>query len=570
MSRPVAQALAVSVFVFGSMSVYAAEVVDLSKKPVSILNSFISAPTNLRAGVTKTDEVKEVSRATDTNKTTHIRMQQYHSGVPVWGADSVVHVPNTPKNSVRFNALAAVPGVSMNGTMYQKLNDDLAASQNMVSNAAQIDKSKSKALDLVRDQYGASGEVTKHQLMVFVDDKNKAHWAYYISSYLRGDGKGRTAVRPTVVMDAVTFDVYESWNDIKTGSVSGGGYGGNDKTGKLVYDGLPGDLAALSVVRNSNGQCYMKNDIVTIYNANHIESSVARDITYPCAEQDSKHNNVFWNGSMDAENGAFSPDNDALYAGTVVMQLYKQWYKLPMLINRDGSPMMLRMYTHYDSDFENAEWDSDKEEIHLGDGADELYPLTSLGVVAHEVSHGFTSQHSDLVYANQSGSLYESFSDMAAQAAEQFAWGKTTWQIGPEIMKAPNEALRYMDTPSKDCRPGDKPGDGCSIDRADQFDALVKFGRQKYHLYGDRLQSYIVHLASGVFNHAFYYLATSEGWDVKKAFQVMIHANSFYWTKTSNFKNAACGVVKATKDLHYDTAAVLASFDKVGIDATTC
>lgn len=578
MSRPVTKSFMLSACLLGSMSVYAAESVDLGKQPVSFLKQYTSVPTTLRAGTVQKDQMKEFSRATDSNNTTHIRMQQYHDGYPVWGADSIVHVPNAPKtNAVRFNSVAAAPGSSMNGKFYQKLDADLAGSSQLAFNDATAAKAKNKAIDVVRNDYGPGAEVVEQKLFVYVDAQNKARYAYYISTYLKNTGKNRVAVRPTFLLDAVTFDVIESWNDIRSDAVnydketytSGGGYGGNTKTGKYTYDGMQGNLSSLIIERTKDGTCFMRNDTANLYDAKSQESSARNEITFKCPEQDGKHNNVFWNGSMDPVNGAYSPTNDAMYAGTVVQALYKQWYKLPMLTNRDGSPMTLRMFVHYGDQFENAEWDPRSREIHLGDGAEDLFPLTSLGVIAHEVSHGFTTQHSDLNYINQSGSMNESFSDMSAMAAEMFASGTPTWQIGPEIMKA-DIALRYMDQPSKDCQPGNKPGDGCSIDKADQYDQLVNYARTKYHLKGDRLQSYIVHLASGVYNHAFYYLATQPGWDARKAFQVMINANSFYWTKTTTFNDGYCGVLKAAKDLKYDTAGVKAAFDKVSIDTSKC
>jgi pseudolysin len=314
----------------------------------------------------------------------------------------------------------------------------------------------------------------------------------------------------------------------------------------------------------------LKNPDVEIFDGRTGHGKSAHEMTFKCGDPDTKHNNVFWDGSMDTANGGFSPANDALYAGTKVQSLYKEWYKMPMLVNHDGKPMLLKMFAHYGKRWENAEWDDVRSEIHLGDGKDWAYPLTSLGVIAHEVSHGFTSQHSNLNYADQSGSMNESFSDMAAQAAEVFATGHNTWQIGPEIVKQENSALRYMDQPSKDCRKGDNAGDGCSIDSAAEYDHLVRYGNEELRLYGDSLQSYIVHTASGVYNHMFYYLATSEGWDVKKAFEVMIHANSFYWTPSTEFHDGACGVMKSATDLHYDTAAVAEAFKKVGIDTAQC
>lgn len=573
MYRPVSKTLALSVCLFGGMSAYAAEPVDLGKQPVSILTPYVSAPANnLRSRSVKVDEMQETRRATDANNTTHIRMQQYHAGYPVWGAESIAHVPASRKRmTLNLAALPSAAGSSMNGTMYRELDADLAAASPQVFNEVQADKAKSKALELAKSTYGASeSEVQKHQLMVYVDEKNKAHWAFLTSVYLDSAGANNIPAKPTYILDAVTFEVYKSWNDIKTmDRANGGGYGGNTKTDKLVYDGLPNDLAAL-VIKRQGETCSLENDDVKIFDGRKGTRKKPFQMSYKCSQPDTKHNNVYWDGSMDSANGGFSPANDALYAGTVIQQLYKQWYKVPMLINRDGSPMTLKMYTHFGKAWENAEWDDVKREIHLGDGADWAYPLTSLGVVAHEVSHGFTSQHSDLVYADQSGSMNESFSDMAAQAAESFAVGKSTWQIGSEIVKEEDSALRYMDQPSKDCRKGEGAGDGCSIDSAAQYQHLVRYGQEALRLRGDALQSYIVHLASGVYNRAFYLLATSEGWDVKKAFEVMMHANSFYWTGHTDFNSGACGVIKSTKDLHYDTAAVVEAFSKVGIDTKTC
>ena len=580
MSRSVSQALVVAVSLFGSISVNAAQLIDLDQQPVAILKNYISAPatpsnsasSSLRSAVIpKTDEMKEIRRATDNNHTTHVRLQQYHGGYPVWGTDSVVHVPAASKRNMVVNFAALPANTAMSGNMYQGLDADLANNSSpQIFNATQLEKAKSKALEIARSKYGnGAAEVKTQKLMVYVDSENKARWAFLVSVYMDSAGEEQVAANPIYIMDAVTFDVYKSWNDIKTASDQGGGYGGNTKTGKLVYDGLPGNLATLKIQRDFENICHMKNEDVVILHA-HQTSGNFKPVTFNCGQPDRKHNNVFWNEAMDSVNGGFSPQNDALYAGSVVQSLYKEWYKLPMLRKNDGSPMVLEMVTHYRKAWENAAWNDVTKKVYLGDGKDIFYPLTSLGVVAHEVSHGFTTQHSDLVYADQSGGLNESFSDMAAMAAEAFATGQSTWQIGPEIRKAPDTALRYMDQPSKDCRKGKTAGSGCSIDSATEYDHLVNYGRNELDLFGDDLQSYIVHRSSGVFNRAFYLLATSSGWDVRKTFEVMIHANSFYWTPSTDFKKGACGVAKAAKDLHYNVTDVAAAFSKVGLDTAKC
>ena len=135
---------------------------------------------------------------------------------------------------------------------------------------------------------------------------------------------------------------------------------------------------------------------------------------------------------------------------------------------------------------------------------------------------------------------------MAAQAAEFYSVGKNSWQIGPEIFKG-DGALRYMDDPKKD---------GWSIDHMKDIDSLI---------WPDP------HLVAGVFNKAFYLLATSTGWDTHKAFNVMVKANMHYWTSSmSTFAEAACGVLSATQDYHYNSDAVKNAFMQVGIDTKTC
>jgi pseudolysin/vibriolysin len=174
----------------------------------------------------------------------------------------------------------------------------------------------------------------------------------------------------------------------------------------------------------------------------------------------------------------------------------------------------------------------------FGDGATTFHPLVSLDVSAHEVSHGVTEQNSGLVYSGQSGGMNEAFSDMAGEAAENFMHGSNDWMVGAEIFKA-NGALRYMDSPTND---------GSSIDHA-----------------SDMTSNMDVHYSSGVYNHAFYNLATTNGWTVQSAFGVMLRANQLYWTSGSSFNAGACGVESAASDLGLSAADVTAAFADVGV-----
>jgi pseudolysin len=524
-------------------SLYAATAVDLSHQPVSALKAF--APSGF-AAATQSASMQEINRNVDFKKTMHVRLQQTYMGYPVWGGEAIMHIPagtNTPRgvNAV-MNAGLAKNNTSMTGTFFQGLNTDLAsAPANLLSKDA-----TSKALLSVKKSYESTrGEkvvITQDSAtpLVYMTDAGKAVWAYKISFYVAPTPKAVEPAKPVYIVDAITGQVYQQWNDVKTlDNVDGGGFGGNTKMGELDYDGLPANLAKLSVERDSaTNKCYLENTDVVVKNYSYFNQKVA---SFDCLEPNMFHNNVFWDADMDAVNGGYSPQNDAMFAGQVIKHMYQDWYHVPVL-TKNGQPMLLQMVVHVPK-YDNAYWDPNAEEMVFGDGEDLFYPLTSLGVGAHEISHGFTTQHSNLTYTHQSGGMNEAFSDMAAQAAELYAYGKNSWQIGPEIFKQEGRALRYMDQPSKD---------GRSIDDASQYKSSLD-----------------VHYTSGVYNRLFYLMGTAPGSDAHKAFDVMVQAQN-YWTANATYETGACGVLKAAADVGFSVDVVKSALDTVKINYSKC
>ncbi|MCW8408430.1 M4 family metallopeptidase [Legionella sp. PATHC035] len=459
------------------------------------------------------DSLRFVSEHTDTNKVTHVRMQQQYVGFPVYGGYAIMHSMHTVKSLAN-----AQSNVAMNGVVYQGLQNELGQPDaSFVSNA-------DAALQQFKAKY-AGKEVSDEKVipMVYIDAQHKAHWAYKVSVLVVH--KDKIPERPTAIIDAKTKQAFVQWNDIKTqsrDSVSGSGFGGNNKTGFIQYGT---DLPYLDLTRDAeNGICFMENPDVKVIDMGHKYSSRSRAMKFNCQTNDA---NIYLTGykgdGYDRENGAASPTNDALYSGHVIHHMYHDWYDTNALSNADGSAMQLVMRVHYGEGYENAYWDG--QQMTFGDGDTMMYPLVSLGVAAHEISHGFTEQHSNLEYYGQSGGMNEAFSDMAAQAAEYYSVKKSTWQIGGEIMKEDSgyDALRYMDKPSRD---------GESIDTADEY-------------YG----GLDVHYSSGVYNHLFYILANQPNWNTRLAFDVMVKANMDYWTPYSNFDEGGEGLVSAINDL---------------------
>ncbi len=230
-------------------------------------------------------------------------------------------------------------------------------------------------------------------------------------------------------------------------------------------------------------------------------------------------------------NGAYSPLNDAHYFGTQTHLMHQNWFGAPPL------EKPVSVYVHYGVGISNASWNGSF--VRFGDGDATTYPLaTALDIVAHEVSHGVTERYSSLVYFGQSGGINEAFSDIAGEAAEFFDRGHVDWLVGAEVLKSTG-ALRYFIDPTLD---------GKSIGNAADYYAGID-----------------VHHSSGVFNRAFYLLATSTGWDIRRAFEVFFDANKTYWSSQSDFIDAAYGVIAAASDRGYSQEAVRAAFGAVGV-----
>ncbi|HWS79113.1 MAG TPA: M4 family metallopeptidase, partial [Thermomonas sp.] len=342
-----------------------------------------------------------------------------------------------------------------------------------------------------------SGMLTENEsseLVVFIDDAGRGHLAYAVTFFADAVGAG-APTRPIVLLDANSGRVLKQWENLQHALV-GTGPGGNTKTGQYEYGTNFGYLD----VTQSGSTCTMNSTNVKTVNLNNGSTNTSTTaFSYTCPRN-----------TVKAINGAYSPLNDAHYFGGVIYNMYQAYLGMAPLT------FQLQMKVHYKTNYENAFWNGTA--MTFGDGATTFHPLVSLDVSSHEVSHGFTEQQSNLTYSGQSGGMNEAYSDMAGEAAEYFMRGSNDWLVGADIFKG-NGALRYMNNP---------PQDGSSIDNAANFTSSMD-----------------VHYSSGVYNKAFYLLATKAGWNTQKAFQVFARANRDYWTASSTFNQGACGVQTA-------------------------
>lgn len=535
--------------------------INLHHAPLDRIKQFTLIPAQSTALKATSSANASVSNAlqqknkTLTGNQTITRYQQLYKGIPVVGAEIMVR-----KGGVQ--GVGAKNAEEVNGEIIQDIQLN-----------TQPTISSDKAIELAKSAYLASSKQQKiehesSQLQIRVQQADTLQLVYLVSFKTIGDnGK---PLWPFFIVDAQTGVITKQWNNIKT--IQESGPGGNEKVQEYWYglDGLP----SLNV--NQVGQrCIMDSNRVKLVNVKSAwdwDNKINTPFEYPCGQN-----------SEDKTNGAFSPSNDAYYFGHTIVDMYKDWYGVHALQNRQGEAMKLVMRVHFGKNYDNAFWDG--QAMSFGDGED-FYPLVSLDVAGHEVTHGFTEQHSDLEYHDESGALNESISDMAGQAARAYLLEKypalynksnltpdvVTWGIGETITRDSfGKALRFMDFPSSDGSSADcldkklarSSGAYCAI----SYEELVAYAKATIHDPDDQ-QSFIVHTGSGVFNKAFYLMANELG--IKKAYQAMIVANTNYWTPTTGFKHGACGVVNAAKDLAIDLNVVKSAFNQVGVDTTTC
>ena len=433
-------------------------------------------------GLDKDSTLSVLDTNRDENGVRHYRYQQSFRGFKVWGEHVVV------------SENASGDLTNLFGRSAGDLAADLDGQRAKISGAQALTIAKNAALKTRVAMKQISRESSEQ--MVYIDDSGKARYAH-VTSFFADDVNGGAPSRWFTIVDATTGAVLKSWDGLTTALV-GTGPGGNTKTGQYEW-GSGGKYGYLDVAQ-SGSTCTMNNTNVKSVNLNGGTSGTTA-YSYTCPRNTYK-----------TINGGYSPINDAHYFGGVITSMY------PAYTTYNALSFQLVMRVHYSSSYENAFWDGST--MSFGDGASTFYPLVSADVAGHEVSHGFTEQHSNLTYSGQSGGMNEAFSDMGGEATEYYWKGAADFLVGQEIFKgAAGQALRYMCNPTQD---------GGSIDNAANYNSGLD-----------------VHYSSGVYNKAFCTLAKTSGWNVPTAFKVFARANALYWTPSSTFVSGACGVMTA-------------------------
>jgi len=430
-----------------------------------------------------------------------VRHQQRYRGIPVYG-QSVVSLKD--QNGV-------VQPIA--GKVVQGIGQDISSMLPFINKEQAITLAKASQQAVQSATMPARTDAESADLMIVMDDQNTAKLVYRVS-YVTVEGIKPS--RPITFVDAKDGRILDRWEGIAFRQAEGPG--GNQKSGRY-YFGNNTKFGSFEV----NDSCQMDSPNVVTYDMNSSQWG-GRIHQFTCPVNTTR-----------SANGAYAPMNDAQYFGQRVFDMYREW------LNSRPIRQKLTMRVHYGNNYGNAFWDG--QQMTFGDGGSYMYPLATWDVIAHEVSHGYTEQNSNLEYRGMSGGMNESFSDVAAAALSYFIHGSFNWKMGEHVMKH-SEAMRFFINPSDD---------GASIGHISQYYNGID-----------------VHNSSGIFNKAFYHLATSQEWDIKKAFLVYATANKLFWQPRSTFQQGADGVCQAAAQLGYETQSVMNAFQQVGITVQEC
>ncbi|MCC6190237.1 MAG: thrombospondin type 3 repeat-containing protein [Anaerolineales bacterium] len=146
-------------------------------------------------------------------------------------------------------------------------------------------------------------------------------------------------------------------------------------------------------------------------------------------------------------------DADGDNAYDFIHQTYRYYYDNFKRRSYDGGEEDVEVYVHVGVNWLNAHFNTGCDIFEFGDG------MVTRDIFAHEFTHGVTASTAELIYANQSGALNESYSDVFGALVDA-----DDWTLGEGSVRG---TLRDMSDPPRNGHPdhmlGSVSGDGLGL-----------------------------------------------------------------------------------------------------------
>lgn len=202
----------------------------------------------------------------------------------------------------------------------------------------------------------------------------------------------------------------------------------------------------------------------------------------------------------------------------------------------DDNGFALLSYVHYSTNYVNAFWDGQR--MTYGDGNNSYTPLTTLDICGHEVTHGLTSNTSNLVYSYESGALNESFSDIFGTCIEFYGDSvNPDWLIGEDI----GSAFRSMSNPGTYNDPDCYLGNNWATGPGDNGGVHTNSGVQNFWFYLLSIGG------SGTNDNNDFY--TVNGLGITDAARIAWRNNTVYLISSSQYADSRFFAIQSANDL---------------------
>ena len=453
-------------------------------------------------GIAARSELKAKHVFADEQQKTHTRFQQTKGGVPVFGAEAIVHL--NADDSVFAVTDDLLDDVQVDTQPYR--TPDEAVRTAISSLGCETCLTAPPAADLEILRHGGNDYLT------------------YRVQLWREDGSHETSM-PVYFVDAHTGNVVWAYDNLQTASGSSL-YSGTVtintyfKSPSYYMEDISRKIGTFDS-RNTTASAYRFTDADNVWNSTSQRAGV--DAHYGAAKVYDYFLNTHGRRGID---GAGGPG----------------YYT-----SADGVTKLISSKVHYSSGYNNAFWNGSYMTYGDGDGST-FSALVTLDICGHEMTHGVTERTANLTYSGESGALNESISDVFGAMVERYTKGQTsnTWKIGEQCYtpSVAGDALRYMDNPHAASNSG-----YTADDDPDHY-------AERYTGTGDNGG---VHINSGIANKAFYLLAVGgthhlggsmTGIGADAAAKIWYKALTTYMTSSTNFRGARTATLNAAASLY--------------------
>lgn len=320
---------------------------------------------------------------------THVRLDQVHKGVPVFGGQIITHLDGVNVRSVTGRAFQGARGVDTTPALTAA--QAIEAARAALGDGGGIAKEPQAKLVILPARDGSSGATLTYQVQIFVEHTDKA------------------PERHEYFVDATSGAILFHYNSIPTG------------TGYSLFSGnqyIP--------TTGTWGNYYMQSPT----------HGYSYTYDYPYGTTFRDYDDVWGNNTV------YNRQTVGVDAHFAMTRTWDYFQTRHARCGMNNGCAQTASAVHYGTKVANAFYSGGR--MYFGDGDGSTTPWVSVDVVAHEFTHGVTEYASGLQYFDESGAANESFSDIFGTAVEY------TVGISPDYLLAEDVnwyGIRSMSNP---------------------------------------------------------------------------------------------------------------------------